>query len=77
MKTLFESPRSADPDVRLDLDGALGSLPTLQRRVLEAIFLCGYTYEEAADVVQVPLGTLKRAQTRGLAHLRQHMQVAA
>jgi RNA polymerase sigma-70 factor (ECF subfamily) len=77
MKSAFETPRSADPGVRLDLDRALGALPALQRRAVEAIFLCGYTYEEAAELVEVPLGTLKRAQTRGLAQLRLHMQVAA
>jgi len=77
MNTYFDVPRSADPDVRLDLDRALSALSTLQRHAVEAIFLRGYTYEEAADVVQVPLGTLKRAQTRGLALLREHMEIAA
>jgi RNA polymerase sigma-70 factor, ECF subfamily len=77
MKPHFDAPLSADLDVRLDLDRALGALPELQRRVVEAIFMRGYSYEEAAELVAVPLGTLKRAQTRGLAQLRQHMQVAA
>jgi DNA-directed RNA polymerase specialized sigma24 family protein len=77
MHSYFEVPRSADPGVRLDLDRALRSLSTLQRHAVEAIFLCGHTYEEAACVVKVPLGTLKRAQTRGLALLREHMEIAA
>jgi RNA polymerase sigma-70 factor (ECF subfamily) len=64
-----------DPDLRLDLERALDALPAVQRRVLDAVYLEGRSYEEAARKLDMPLGTLKRHQTGGLEELRQRMGV--
>ena len=68
-----ELERAQDPDLRLDLERAVGELPEAERRVLSAIYLEGHSYEEAARVLEMPLGTLKRHQTQGLRELRKKM----
>lgn len=60
-------------DLMVDLDRALDALPAVERRVVEAIYVQGHSYEEAARQVRVPLGTLKRYQSRGLKQLRRLM----
>lgn len=64
-----------DPDLRLDLQRALDALPESPRRVLSAIYLEGRSYEEAAQGLEMPLGSLKRHQTQGLKLLRERMGV--
>jgi RNA polymerase sigma-70 factor, ECF subfamily len=63
------------PDLRADLQGALETLPEVQRRVVAAVYVDGLTYEEAAGVLGLPLGTLKRHQTEGLKALRGHLGI--
>ena len=58
------------PGTAVDLKRALDALPARERSVVEAIYLNGMTYEEAARHLETPLGTLKHLQTRGLKHLR-------
>lgn len=62
-----------DLDLLVDLRHALKDLDEGPRRVVEAIYLQGYTYEAAAEKLGLPLGTLKRTQTRALRELRQKM----
>ena len=64
------------PGVLVDLQRALGTLPDRQRSVMDAIYVNGMTYREAADHLDMPLGTLKRLQTCGLKKLRQAMNGA-
>jgi RNA polymerase sigma-70 factor (ECF subfamily) len=64
-----------DPSTRVDLERALGSLPPAERVAIEAIYLQGQSYEEAAQALDLPLGTLKRRQGSGLKRLRQAMQI--
>jgi len=66
-----------DPDTLLDLQQALGELPEKERQVMEAVYLLGLSYEEAAGRLGMPLGTLKRMQTRGLKDLRKIMGVGS
>lgn len=54
----------------LDLKKALEALPERERLVVQAIYLEGQTYQQAADALGMPLGTLKRAQVEGLRELR-------
>lgn len=68
-----ELERSGDPDLLLDLERSLAELPEAERDVLAAVYIEGNTYEEAAERLGVPLGTLKRRQTQGLRSLRQKM----
>lgn len=45
-------------------------LPERQRTAIEAVYLSGYTQEEAAASTGIPLGSLKRHLREGLASLR-------
>lgn len=58
------------PDWQMDLKEALNDLPERERKVVSALYLDGYRYEEAAKKLEIPLGTLKRLQTQGLKLLR-------
>jgi len=66
-----------DDDMRLDLERALDGLDTRARAVIEAIYLAGYSYEEAAVRLGLPLGTLKRTQTGALHALRRQLCVTS
>jgi RNA polymerase sigma-70 factor (ECF subfamily) len=68
-----EPGRDEDPDLRVDLARALGSLEEKNLQVVTAIYLNGQTYEQAAKTLGMPLGSLKRHQTQGLRELRQLM----
>ena len=48
-----------------DLDRALASLPDPQRRVLLLIGVDGLRYEEAAEALGVPVGTVRSRLSRG------------
>ena len=65
-----EAPR-VDLDLVLEIEQALTHLSPRTRRVIEAIYLEGQTYAEAAAALGLPLGTLKRLQTAGLRHIRE------
>ena len=70
-----EVPPLADPDLKLDLERALGALPERERAVVEAIYLRGLDYQAAASELRLPLGTLKRLQTGALRVLRESLGV--
>ena len=55
---------SRDPGILLDLQRVLDDLPEELRRVVEAIYLRGHSYEEGAKLLDIPLGTLKRRLTQ-------------
>ena len=65
--------RAQELALRVDLQRALGELTLRQRRVLQALYLEGQTYQAAADSLGLPLGTLKRVQTAGLKELRRSL----
>lgn len=71
--------RGAQPPSQLsslhlrDLDRSLSRLNEEQRRVLLLVSLEGFTYEEAADICGVPIGTVMSRIARGRARLRQIM----
>jgi RNA polymerase sigma-70 factor (ECF subfamily) len=64
---------SRDPGMLLDLQRALDGLPEKEGQVIQAIYLQGHSYERAAELLSIPLGTLKRHQTQGLRVLRKKM----
>lgn len=68
-----QRPAQRSPDLLLDLERSLAGLPEKQRRVVEAIYLHGHTYQEAADLLQLPLGTVNRLQHEALSALRERM----
>jgi RNA polymerase sigma-70 factor (ECF subfamily) len=64
-----------DPGMRIDLERALTALPDEERQVIEAVYLRGQSYAEAAQALGLALGTLKRRQSSGLRRLRERMQI--
>ncbi|MDH3286396.1 MAG: RNA polymerase sigma factor [Betaproteobacteria bacterium] len=67
-----EAMRVSEPDwLELrDLDSALAQLPHEQRTVLLLVGLEQFTYEEAARVLQIPIGTVMSRLSRGRERLR-------
>jgi RNA polymerase sigma-70 factor (ECF subfamily) len=53
-----------------DLERALGKLPTEQRQVLLLVAVEETTYEEVAEIVGVPVGTVRSRLSRGREALR-------
>ncbi len=52
---------------------AMDTLPAEQRRVVELAYFSGYTHTEIAEVIEVPLGTVKGRMRLGLRKLRDEL----
>ncbi len=48
-------------------------LPVLQQEVIKRAYLKGFTLREVAEQLEVPIGTIKSALSRGLARLRDRL----
>lgn len=59
-----------DPGLKLDLEKALALLRPPERSALTLCFALGMPHEGAAEVMQVPLGTLKSHVARGREKLK-------
>jgi RNA polymerase sigma-70 factor (ECF subfamily) len=59
-----------EPDLRIEVRSLLERLPEKQREAIVQVYGLGRTYEEAAEVTGIPLGSLKRHLRDGLAALR-------
>jgi RNA polymerase sigma factor (sigma-70 family) len=68
---------SGEPELRLDLDVALQRLSGNQRVSLLYCVQLGLSHEEAAVVLDMPLGTVKTHVARGKARLRELLQAWA
>ncbi len=62
-----------DPGTLLDLQRVIDDLPGEQRRMVEAIYFQGHSYEEAAKLLGIPLGTLKRWLTQARKEIHKKM----
>jgi RNA polymerase sigma-70 factor (sigma-E family) len=63
--------RGADSDARADLHRALGRLSSDHRAVLVLRFVGDLTEQQTADVLDVPIGTVKSRVARALAAIDQ------
>jgi RNA polymerase sigma-70 factor, ECF subfamily len=62
---------NATPTLELrDLETAIGKLPPEQRQAILLVGLEGMAYEEAAKVLNVPVGTVRSRLSRGRDQLR-------
>ena len=70
--TALDAMQAPDPDwLQLrDLDDALAQLPHEQRSVLLLVGLEQFTYEEAARMLEIPIGTVMSRLSRGRERLR-------
>lgn len=73
-----ERESSDEPDAAggLAVREALATLRVEQRRVLVLRFFLGYSVEETASTLGMPVGTVKTHTTRGLAALRERLGVS-
>lgn len=51
--------------LRGDIDGAMARLPDEQREVVILVLVEGYAYREAAEILDVPIGTITSRLARG------------
>jgi RNA polymerase sigma-70 factor (ECF subfamily) len=58
-----------DADTATRIRAALDELPPDQRRIVELAFLAGHTHAELAQLLELPIGTVKTRCFRGLARL--------
>ena len=56
---------------------AVGRLSVVQRDAVALTFLDGYTHEQAASLLNVPLGTLKTRVRAGVLSLRHQLAAPA
>jgi RNA polymerase sigma-70 factor (ECF subfamily) len=62
--------RAADADAVIDLDEGLKSLAPAERLCVSLCFGAGLSHAEAAEALNLPLGTVKSHVKRGLEKLR-------
>jgi RNA polymerase sigma-70 factor, ECF subfamily len=65
---------NAAPDAKLDLEKAMAQLSLPQRASLTMCFALGYSHEEAAAILEMPVGTLKSHIARGRERTRQLLE---
>ncbi len=61
-------------DLGLSLKQALGTLKDSEREALETAYFGGFTYQESAEHLSVPLGTLKSRIRTGLRKLHRQLE---
>jgi len=70
----IDSPRfTPDRTLRLSLQAALGDLRPAERDALKMIYFGGFTYGQAAEQLDVPLGTLKSRLRSALRKLTERL----
>jgi RNA polymerase sigma-70 factor (ECF subfamily) len=75
----LEAPERTDEQavenaVSSEIRGALGELPSDQRKVIELAYFGGFTHTEIASMLDTPVGTVKGRMRLGLQKLRSQLQ---
>jgi RNA polymerase sigma-70 factor (ECF subfamily) len=75
---LTEPTKGGDPDVQFCIEAkeaakAMKSLRPEQRQVLHLSIVQGFSHQEIADALQLPLGTVKTHARRGLLQVRENL----
>ena len=75
----LEAPERTDEQavenaVSSEIRGALGELPSDQRKVIELAYFGGFTHTEIASMLDTPVGTVKGRMRLGLQKLRNELQ---
>jgi RNA polymerase sigma-70 factor (ECF subfamily) len=66
--------QAVDSAVSSEIRGALGALPSDQRKVIELAYFGGFTHTEIASMLDTPVGTVKGRMRLGLQKLRSQLQ---
>lgn len=69
----ISAPVEGRRDERISLHAALETLPDRERQAVTLTYIGGFTYDETAERLAVPLGTLKSRLRTGLERLRQRL----
>ena len=83
---IFDPPAEDDPegslaatlaagDLSRTVRAAVQTLPSGQRDALTLFYLSGFSYEETADTLRIPVGALKTRLHKGRAALRHHLRL--
>ncbi len=64
--------RVVDPRIEV-VERALGELPAAQREILGLRLRCELSYEELADVLEIPLGTVRSRLHHAVRYLREKL----
>jgi RNA polymerase sigma-70 factor (ECF subfamily) len=70
MEDLPEQSIETSPDVALDLESAMRRISAAERAALTLCYALGHSNEEAAAILEMPLGTVKSHILRGREKLR-------
>jgi RNA polymerase sigma-70 factor (ECF subfamily) len=70
LEDLPEQGVETSPDVKLDLESAMRRISANERAALTLCYALGHSNEEAAEILDMPLGTVKSQVLRGREKLR-------